>query len=280
MTTAFSDWPSGPDEETSDFGVLRVTSTDDFYVQRPILADGHFSAARSVYAQPPVVSDTVQVNPLSSVCLGDVLEPAYAQARVSVPAARGLKVTTQCTGTDSASAALSCVDSGADGSPNYWHQCDPDDQPCCALLCMNALFDKLLVRNAAGVYVPVEDGATAKVPRGGQARFRVQIGNLGEARWLHQGTNSGGHADFGQTRIVVSGGDIGRVNLSADVATFDSTEIIEFVAVNAVHDPQFVELKMVAEHRAMFGETYRIQLEPAAGGIVGPISSKGHLKKP
>ncbi|MCK5799701.1 MAG: hypothetical protein KAI47_21070 [Deltaproteobacteria bacterium] len=258
---------TGDDHEESDFGLFNlaqkipptVSSTD----ARPLLTDNRITDAVTAYQSSMLAAETITYNPLDSVCLNGILNTEIKEkAQIAVEEGKRVVLEHQCTAKDSTNVPLLCVDSKPDGTKTYWVDCDPNKQPCCALLCLDALFDKIEVRVGVGAWQIVEDGDTVHGAKGSSIFFRVIVGNTGESAWNSQGIDEGEKKGVGQVKIRVLGGDTsgGRVPIGEDVASFASTPPMEFEVLKSLNTSTRISLNMVAGHRAMFGETVKLDL--------------------
>ncbi len=233
--------PTGT-HEISDYGVVNPTGQ-----ARPALAKFKDVAKQVADAKASPVT-TLKIDPTSHVCLGEAMAPVLGQAQAAVEANRRIVVNTQCTGTNSINAPLTCVDGSS-----YWQGCTT--QPCCALLCLDAMFERVEYQTATG-WERISNGGTINIAKGSKVRLRVTMGNVGEASWKAASVASGA------VKIQISGVGVvsSRAPLSADVASFASTAPIEFDVFSSIQSDQLVGLRTIVEGRGLIGEAFGLAI--------------------
>jgi hypothetical protein len=130
---------------------------------------------------------------------------------------------------------------------------------------LNAEFNWLQVRDAAGQWVEAEDGVAVRVKPGVPVVARVCLGNTQEATWV-----SGATAGTVPGVVCLAGSRSsqlqGRWSLAADVPYLGDADLGEIELTGGVAGAVDVELQMVALDRAWFGEKRSFRLEPTAPG--------------
>jgi hypothetical protein len=117
---------------------------------------------------------------------------------------------------------------------------------------LDAVFDRLEIKDAEGKWQAVEEGGKVTVARGGPLVVRATVGNIADAKWLARDGN-------GQVGLAVVGGP-GFVALQSDVP-FTGTAVIEGTLAPKVDGPAEMVLTMMARPDLVFGETIRFQVE-------------------
>jgi len=127
---------------------------------------------------------------------------------------------------------------------------------------LNAEFNWLQVRNAAGQWVAAEDGVSIGVKPGVPVTARICVGNTQEATWL--AAPAGGPA-AGTVCLAATGRSElqGRWPIAADVPYLGDADFGEVVLAPAVTKAILVDLQMTAVGRAWFGERRTFHLQPA-----------------
>jgi hypothetical protein len=117
---------------------------------------------------------------------------------------------------------------------------------------LDAVLDRLEIKNADGQWQAVDDGGKVTVARGGPLMVRATVGNIAEAKWLARDGN-------GQVGLAVVGG-AGFVALQSDVP-FTGVTTIEGTLAPKVDGPAEMVLTMTARPDVVFGETIRLQVD-------------------
>ncbi|MBN2361973.1 MAG: hypothetical protein JXR83_21155 [Deltaproteobacteria bacterium] len=157
-------------------------------------------------------------------------------------------VKTTCAGTTSRDGQV-CVGNGA-----FNGTCPPK--------CLNAEWNQIEVRCAAGDWVKVVDGDVVEIAREQPVLARFSAGNTGEGRWLTRATTGGstGVVRFGCNENVGAFGC--RVEMGADTGYLSDAESAEVVISNGIAQDADVVFQMVAENVAWFGDRVAVTLHP------------------
>lgn len=240
------------DGELSDYGVRRPDGG-----QRSIL--NGFASSAAVFAQVEGATPVVVNVTKGPGCVRYVLSDAgRALASFAVNQGRPLRVDTQCSGTSTADAPVTCIEGGT-----YFSSCPPgDSEHCCPTVCLDAMFEKVDVRGEDGAWVDAREGRVVRVAKNSPLQVRVRVGNTGESSWDAR-AKDGGTSGTARLALTGTGLSINRVNLASDVASFDSTPDVTFSPVASVTGPMTFSMRLVAEGRLFFGESAQVQVDVA-----------------
>jgi hypothetical protein len=242
-------WPGGYRvEERSDYGIVNPDGTP-----RPAAELIRTYATRLKAARAPLVP-TVWLDFDRDAHAGGYWYAAFNTGKVAYreagAAGKVLGIRTRGTGTTSLNTPLLAVGNReltGSNPPKY----------------LNAEFNWLQVRDAAGQWVEVAEGATITVSPQGPVRARVCCGNTQEATWI-----SPAAADEAAGAVYLAtrpGSPLqGRWPLAADVPYLADADFGEITLVPALTQPLAVDLQMCARDRAWFGERRRFVLRPGA----------------
>ena len=168
--------------------------------------------------------------------------------RSAVAAGRNLGVRTKGTGTTSADTPLVAV-----GNVPYRGSNPPKY--------LNAEFNWLQVRNAAGVWVEINDGVRVSVSPDGQVVARASAGNTQEATWLSPA--SAGERPGAVFLVSTTASELSVERpIAQDTPYLGDADLGEFTLAARVTGETRVELHMSAKGRAVFGEKRTFVLVP------------------
>jgi hypothetical protein len=246
------DWPDPAkprDKEVSDYGVLREGGEP-----RPVL--GAFAATAAVYDAFDAVGPAGYVEHVfdpSPSCTAFFLDDAARlEAIAAVQDGKPFRARTICSGKDTTNAPAK----GLDGATYLAGCAKADGEHCTPTVCLDALFERVEVRDKDGAWVDARDGATVVVAKGAPVEVRVVVANAGESRW-----NASAAVD-GRAKLALSGAGLAtnRVALPASLGSFEATPPLAFTAIDALAAPTSFRLRMVAEGRLFFGESVTVTL--------------------
>ena len=125
---------------------------------------------------------------------------------------------------------------------------------------LNAEFNRLQVRDRAGKWVDVRNGAEIPVPAGRPVQLRAAVGNTQEATWLTPASAGGKPGAVFLATPAASGVQLRRP-ITTDTSYLSDADLGEF-ALAGVTAKTRVVLQMTAEGRAWFGEKREFTLAP------------------
>lgn len=225
--------------ENSDYGIIEPDGTD-----RPVTrvireqAQAFLNGPDAKPVDQWVAVDR-DAHPDGIGAIYDALKEAYWRG---VAAGKTPGLTTAGTGSTSADCPLVAVGNvpcNGNNPPKY----------------LDGFFDTVEYRNGDGQWVPVPRGGTVEAPRGAAFSLRVGLSNLGEARWLTEGS--------GAVHVLISAaGETAKKPLPNPMGKFDSC-LLEFSkAFDPARDKELeVSLTLEAEGRTAFGPKYTIMLK-------------------
>ncbi len=122
---------------------------------------------------------------------------------------------------------------------------------------LNAAFDRIEIREAAGKWTALESGATVKVRAGAPVLCRARIGNNGEATWLAGDQEGAVFLSCREPSTIRF-----RRPLPRNVAYMETIDLPEFQLAQGITKPETVVFELTALNRAWFGRRVLVQLEP------------------
>ncbi len=132
----------------------------------------------------------------------------------------------------------------------------------CPPKCLNAEIISVEIKNLSGHFQSVANGDSVNVSANVPIHARLLAGNIGEGKWLTQGSAAGvsGAVFFGCNENI---GDLKcRKSISADTERSGNSASGEFVIINKVNKKTSVVFQMLSENIAWFGEQINIILVP------------------
>ncbi|MHC4444724.1 MAG: glycoside hydrolase 5 family protein [Planctomycetota bacterium] len=125
---------------------------------------------------------------------------------------------------------------------------------------LDGAFDSVEVQDDRGKWVAVEKGGRVKINPAHPVIARVELTNLGEARWLAPQTNK---MDTGAVYITARSSNVINTKLSSPVKHLQSIKGQKVaLAPVGLADSIQVTISLMAEGRTPFGEKFTIQLVP------------------
>ncbi len=120
---------------------------------------------------------------------------------------------------------------------------------------LDGFFDRVEVRNVAGQWVRVRRGDAVAVPHGEPTAVRLEVTNLGEARWLAEGQ--------GAVRIVAQAGDSAvKQPLPKDAGKFETVLLDGMRVLESGPGAELeVVLTLESEGRVAFGPKFRFSVK-------------------
>jgi len=123
---------------------------------------------------------------------------------------------------------------------------------------LDAVFDRVEVKNAAGRWVKVEKGSDVIVNGSRSVRARITVTNLGEAQWV--AGKQAGPLEVGVVRLL---GVIAQPPLPQDTMRFGAATFRNVrLTAQPVKEPKKITLQLDATDRAPFGERFEFILVP------------------
>ena len=226
--------------ERSDFGIINPDGSD-----RPVtqVIRGHARPFLDAPPAKPVDYWLVFDRDVHPDGIAGVYDAAKEEFWAAVGDGKTPGLHTRGTGTTSADCPLDAV-----GNVPY-NGTNP-------LKYLDGFFDAVEIRDAAGAWVEVADGAQVAVGVDKPVVARLTITNLGEAAWLPQAEAGGA----GGVHVIAGGV---RIPVGARVERFGHAVLEEVTLLPAVgREPGPVELRFEAEGRAVFGPRYTVVVGP------------------
>ncbi len=225
--------------ERSDYGVFNPDGT-----WRPVTETIARYSAEMTAPRPTIPTDEWIVIDRDATCLGvqGVYEAVQDRYWELVEAGKRPGLRTDGFGLDSASAPALAV-----GNVPYRPGRNPHKY-------LNAEFDRVQVKNAAGQWETVLDGTTVKVKRGEPLLLRATVGNLADATWL---------AAEGTGQVALTCGEALRP-IDEDVPHMGTAQIDDFQVLIVERAMDFT-LQMCAWPDTVFGEKLHLRIEPEGG---------------
>jgi hypothetical protein len=242
-------WPGGYRvEERSDYGIMNLDGSP-----RPAAELIRTYGPRIQTPRPALVAD-VWLNFDRDAHAGGYWYAAFntgkAAYREAVASGRVLGVRSPGTGTTSLNTPLLAVGNRPlteTNPPKY----------------LNAEFNWLQVRNAAGEWVEAETGVTIEVRPDAPVLARVGVGNTQESTWVC--TKAAGEVPGAVCLAAPRSSQLpGRWPLAADVPYLGDADLGEITLAKGLDAAVDVALQMLAVDRAWFGEKRTFRLKPAA----------------
>jgi len=239
-------WPGGfRVGENSDYGMMHPDGTP-----RPAALVAKEFAGEFAKGRPVLASN-------ATIDIGRYTHPAgyyhmYHQGKEEYGRviSQGLRpaLRTSGTGTTSVDTPLTAV-----GNVPY--------QSPCPLQYLNAEFNRVRILKAEGRWGDVRNGDTVPVRMNVPIRAIVSVGNTAEATWIAPRNAKGGP---GSVFLEITGAPDGpkRHALPDDVAYLGDAVYHDVIATSAISKPVTIQMRLVADQRAPFGQVFRLRLVP------------------